>query len=119
MICYNGVSIKYVNACFVIYSPSRHSRSASPKKISSLKPKAAPSGDGRFRFAAVVILCIAAIITFRLSVLMIVDHGSYKKLALGAQEVSSELIPKRGEIFLQDTRSGQKDRKSTRLNSSH
>lgn len=92
----------------MIYSPSRHSRSASPKKISSLKPKAAPSGDGRFRFAAVVILCIAAIITFRLSVLMIVDHGSYKKLALGAQEVSSELIPKRGEIFLQDTRSGQK-----------
>jgi len=92
----------------VIYSPSRLQRAAASKKVTFPKHSKAPSGDFRFRAAAVMILLLGVVISFRLVTLMIFDHGSYKKLAFGAQEVSSELIAKRGEIFLQDTRNGKK-----------
>lgn len=93
----------------MIYSSSRlRERAQPPKKAVSVKPKRVPEGDRRFTYASIIILLLAACITFRLVTLMIFDHASYKKLALNTQEVSSKLLPKRGEIFLQDTRSGER-----------
>lgn len=98
--------MSYQSSFFVIYSPSRLHQRAEPAKKVPLKR--APMGERRFTYASLIILLLASLITFRLAQLMIVDHSSYKKLALNTQEVSSKLLPKRGEIFLQDTRSGEK-----------
>ena len=62
--------------------------------------------EGDLRLRIVVILCFffALIICFRLFFLMIMQHGFYTALAVGSQEIYAKLVPDRGEIFLQDSR---------------
>jgi len=50
-----------------------------------------------FTFVGFVILC-------RLMMLMVFQHQFYTALAAGSQEIYAKLFPKRGEIFLQDSR---------------
>ncbi|HYE60195.1 MAG TPA: penicillin-binding protein 2 [Candidatus Kapabacteria bacterium] len=58
------------------------------------------------RIRAVVILCTAAmaIVMVRLFFLMVVQHGFYTALAAGSHEVSAQLFPKRGLVYIQDSR---------------
>lgn len=66
------------------------------------------NGEVRFRYAAGIVIFVALGIVGKLVVLMIFQHDSFEQVALNSQEISSKLIPKRGEIFLQDVRNDQK-----------
>ncbi len=91
----------------MIHSPSKLKAKSAPK-ISLPKERKPATSSNRYTLAGVFVLLLALIIIIRLAMLMIFDHEYYKKLALGSQEVSSELVAKRGEIFMQDTRTGEK-----------
>lgn len=60
----------------------------------------------RLRIAIYAILFGAGLIIARLFFLMIIEHGLYTALAAGAQEAYNKLMPKRGEIFMTDSRTG-------------
>lgn len=61
-------------------------------------------GDGRVKVVAGFFAAVGIIVLARLVMLMIVEHGFYAALAAGSQEVYRQLFPKRGEVFLQDSR---------------
>lgn len=61
----------------------------------------------RLRTATWVGLSIGALIITRLFFLMVWEHEAYATLAAGTQESTSKLVPRRGEIFVQDSRTGQ------------
>ena len=54
-----------------------------------------------------VITIAGAFIIVRLFILMVLDHSFYKSMAANSQEVISKLIPKRGSIYMQDSRNGE------------
>ncbi len=66
------------------------------------------SYDTRIHVLFVILCILFLVVTIRLFSLMVVNGSFYKKLAAGAQEFYSELLPKRGEIFTQDSRTGEK-----------
>ncbi len=93
------------------FHPVMHSRSRIQRSRVSSKNHLTHSesaGQIRFRIAVGVIIVLCLIMLARLGMLMVVDHDMYKERAFGIQEVSAELAPKRGEIFLQDTRNQKK-----------
>lgn len=61
--------------------------------------------SGRLRLLAVAITMLGAVVIIRLFLLMVIQNGFYTALAVGSQETYSQLFPKRGKIFIQDTRS--------------
>ncbi|MBU0597194.1 penicillin-binding protein 2 [Patescibacteria group bacterium] len=61
----------------------------------------------RLRFAAVVVFFVGGLIISRLFTLMILQHSFYTALAAGSHEVYAQLFPVRGEIFVQDSRTGE------------
>ena len=65
------------------------------------------SGDTRIRLVALVFCFAASIVVFRLVLLMILQHSFYEALAIGSHEISQKLFPERGEIFIQDSRTGE------------
>jgi len=62
------------------------------------------SEDSRIRIASLVFGVAGLVIIVRLFIIMIVQHGFYEALAAGTQEIYAQLIPERGEIYLQDSR---------------
>jgi cell division protein FtsI (penicillin-binding protein 3)/stage V sporulation protein D (sporulation-specific penicillin-binding protein) len=63
--------------------------------------------DPRIRFAGVFVIIFSGLIIFRLFILMILQHSFYTALAIGSHEFYSQLFPNRGEIFVQDSRTGE------------
>lgn len=66
------------------------------------------SYDTRIQVLFIVLCGLFLLVTMRLFSLMILNGDFYKKLAAGAQEFYSELLPKRGQIYTQDSRTGEK-----------
>lgn len=64
--------------------------------------------DKRIQVFFIILCTLFLIVALRLFSLMILNGEFYKKLAAGAQEFYAELLPKRGEIFTQDSRTGEK-----------
>jgi cell division protein FtsI/penicillin-binding protein 2 len=64
--------------------------------------------DIRLRAALVVCLFFITVIIGRLFVLMVVERGFYTALAAGSQEIYAQLVPKRGDIWIQDSRTGER-----------
>lgn len=60
--------------------------------------------DQRLRIAVYGIMIGAGFIILRLFFLMVINHEFYTVLATNAQESYNKLIPKRGEIFISDSR---------------
>lgn len=63
--------------------------------------------DLRLKFIFLFFVLLAAVITARLFYLMILQRDFYAALAGGSREVFSDLFPKRGQIFIQDSRTGE------------
>lgn len=59
----------------------------------------------RALFVAVVLCTLA--IAARLFALMVLEHDFYAGLAEGSHEISAELVPTRGSVFVQDSRTGE------------
>ncbi len=64
--------------------------------------------DRRIQVFFLVVCGLFFVVAGRLFSLMIINGNFYKKLAAGTQEFYSELLPKRGEVFTQDSRTGEK-----------
>lgn len=77
-----------------LYSNSRKNRAQSKG-----------GADARIRALSIFIVLVCLILISRLFVLMILDHDMYKALAADAHEIYTQLIPKRGGIYIQDIRS--------------
>ncbi len=60
--------------------------------------------DVRIRWAGFLTALLFFCVTIRLFFLMIVQHGFYTALAEGNHEGSAKLFPKRGQIYIQDSR---------------
>ncbi|MBU2542006.1 penicillin-binding protein 2 [Patescibacteria group bacterium] len=65
------------------------------------------SGDPRLRFMLGLFFIISIIIIGRLIILMIFQHSFYVALAAGSQEIYKSLFPTRGQIYIQDSRTGE------------
>ncbi|MBH41259.1 MAG: hypothetical protein CL685_00925 [Candidatus Magasanikbacteria bacterium] len=76
------------------------------KQICSVE-KEGDSIDFRIRGVYWGILVVAAIIMVRLFFLMVIYHGFYAQLASGSHELFAQLNPKRGAIYVQDSRNGE------------
>ncbi|MBI4992755.1 MAG: penicillin-binding protein 2 [Candidatus Magasanikbacteria bacterium] len=63
--------------------------------------------DLRLRLIFIFFTLLAVVITARLFYLMILQRDFYAALAGGSREVFSDLFPKRGQIFIQDSRTGE------------
>lgn len=66
-----------------------------------------PSADRRLRVFWWLIAAGGTAIIIRLFFLMIVGHDFYSALAREAQDAARALVPKRGGIFIQDSRTGE------------
>lgn len=66
----------------------------------------APGEFNRIQIATWFLFVAIFLIVVRLGYLMIWQHDFYKALAASTHEASSTLQPKRGEIFIQDSRTG-------------
>lgn len=71
-------------------------------------------GKGTFKDAGFRVRLFGAVFSFvifvmvlRLAMLMIVQHGFYAALAAGTQEAYARLFPRRGDLFFQDSRTGE------------
>lgn len=58
--------------------------------------------ENRARFLRGIFLFISIFIIWRLAALQIFEHKNYDALARGQHEILKELIPERGEIFIQE-----------------
>lgn len=63
--------------------------------------------DIRLRAAFVACLFFLCVIVVRLFILMVIERGFYTALAAGSQEIYSQLVPERGGVFIQDSRTGE------------
>ncbi|MFH1286169.1 MAG: penicillin-binding protein 2 [Candidatus Magasanikbacteria bacterium] len=59
----------------------------------------------RLRVVAFFCILFGILIILRLFILMALQHGFYSALAAGSQEIYSQLIPERGNVYIQDSRS--------------
>lgn len=66
-----------------------------------------PETVQRLRSATWLMLAVGAIIIVRLFVLMVLEHDGYAALAVGTQESTAKLVPRRGEIYVQDSRTNE------------
>ncbi len=75
------------------------------KRKYSIRVRASPQARLYILFGSMVLfgLCIAV----RLFFLMVLEHNFYSTLAIGSHEMSRELFPIRGSIFVQDSRTGE------------
>jgi stage V sporulation protein D (sporulation-specific penicillin-binding protein) len=65
--------------------------------------------DKPLRVVSVLVLLGAFIIIARLFILQVFDHKFYAALAVSNHEIYKQLFPRRGTIFLQDTRTNGKE----------
>ncbi|MBP9760699.1 MAG: penicillin-binding protein 2 [Candidatus Magasanikbacteria bacterium] len=74
------------------------------KKKHTFHKEQSGTGTPRLRIVSLFFVAVGCIITGRLVMLMIVQHDTYKTLAQGSHELFAELFPRRGSIYIQDTR---------------
>lgn len=65
--------------------------------------------NNSLRAVSVLILLMALIILARLFVLQVIEHKYYSALAVNNHEIYKQLYPRRGSIFLRDTRAKNKE----------
>jgi len=65
------------------------------------------SGDPRLRFVLGFFFVVSTIIIARLIILMIFQHSFYSALAAGSREVYKNLFSTRGQVYVQDSRTGE------------
>src|SRR3989338_2741845 len=65
--------------------------------------------NNQLRFASIFTLLAALIIVARLFVLQVIERKYYSALALNNHEIYKQLYPRRGSIFLRDTRETTKE----------
>ena len=65
------------------------------------------SGDPRLRFVLGFFSVLSVIIIGKLIILMIFQHSFYVALASGSREVYRNLFPVRGQVYVQDSRTGE------------
>lgn len=70
----------------------------------SKKTEKCSASDARLKIVAILFILLALFIIYRLVVLMIFQHNFYLVMAADSHDVSTQLIPKRGQVYLQDTR---------------
>ena len=63
--------------------------------------------DSRIRIVSIVFMILFVLIGVRLFFIMIVQHAWYVALATGSHEIYAQLFPTRGDIYIQDSRSGE------------
>lgn len=63
--------------------------------------------DPRLRVILLVFALLALLVSVRLAGLMIFQHDFYAALAAGSHEVYYNLFPKRGNVYIQDSRTGE------------
>ena len=61
----------------------------------------------RLRVMMVFIVIGSAVIFFNLLLIMVFQHDFYTALAAGSHEMYEKLFPKRGEVYIQDSRTGE------------
>ncbi|PJA89550.1 MAG: hypothetical protein CO137_03720 [Candidatus Magasanikbacteria bacterium CG_4_9_14_3_um_filter_32_9] len=66
------------------------------------------NNDPRVRIILTTILVVVSLIIIKLFFLMIWQGGFYKALAAGSHEIFAQLYPKRGSVYIQDTRTEEK-----------
>lgn len=72
--------------------------------MNSYQNRAGTAKETRLRCVWAVFLLLGALVIGRLFLLMILQHGYYVALAAGSREVYDDLFPKRGSVFIQDSR---------------
>lgn len=70
-------------------------------------PRSQGTDDIRLRLIFIFFSLLAAVITARLFFFMIIQGDFYAALAGSSREVFSNLFPERGQIFFQDSRTGE------------
>jgi cell division protein FtsI/penicillin-binding protein 2 len=68
--------------------------------------KTGTSHFNRLTLLAVIFFVLAGLLVIRLFVLQVVDYDFYDALASGQHDIYEELLPERGEIFVQDRNNG-------------
>lgn len=68
----------------------------------------AQSSEKRIQVLFLLLCALFVVIGIRLFFLMVVNYDFYKKLAAGSHEIYSKLLSQRGEIYAQDSRTGEK-----------
>lgn len=63
--------------------------------------------DTRIQVLFIIVCVLFLTIVIRLFFLMVINGSFYQKLASGVQESYSELLPERGKVYLQDSRTGE------------
>lgn len=63
--------------------------------------------EKRLLVSVIMITVGGLFIIGRLFILMVLEHGFYKSMAADSQEVISKLIPQRGSVYIQDSRTGE------------
>ncbi len=76
-------------------------------RFSRRQSSESPETVQRLRVATWVGLAFGALVIGRLFVLMVWDHEVYAAIAVGSHESTAKLVPRRGEIFVQDSRTNQ------------
>ncbi|MBD3311278.1 MAG: hypothetical protein GF349_02120 [Candidatus Magasanikbacteria bacterium] len=61
----------------------------------------------RIRVLFILIILVSVAICSNLFLIMIMQHDFYTAMAAGSHEMYEQLFPKRGEVFIQDSRSGE------------
>lgn len=65
------------------------------------------NSDPRLRIMWVLFLLVGLVLAVRLFILMVFQHNFYLAMAAGSHEIYNDLFAKRGEIFIQDSRTGE------------
>jgi len=79
------------------------------RSLFSQKPQGLENSYDKRIQVLFVILCILFLtVIVRLFFLMVMNGSFYQKVAAGTQEIYAELLPQRGEIYTQDSRTGEK-----------
>lgn len=63
--------------------------------------------DIRIRAVSAMLAVVFVLVVAKLFVLMIFQHNFYAALASGSHEISAELFPYRGSVYIQDSRTGE------------
>jgi len=63
--------------------------------------------DMRIRAVSTMLAVVFVLVIAKLFVLMVFQHNFYTALASGSHEMSAELFPSRGSVYIQDSRTGE------------
>lgn len=82
-------------------------KTRSRNTVASYKEKVGDPYDTRLRIMTLFIFGVMLIILARLFFIMILQHDFYIALAAGSHTLYSQLFPERGNIYIQDSRTGE------------